>query len=599
MAQTDLHYRQSPLDITAASVVLVFAAALSLFAIRSNDIWWLLAVARRIVETKSFITKDPFTFTAPGAPWAPQAYLSALIFYAVHSVASAWGLIMLRAVLVTAIFAVSFWSLARVGVSWAIASPVVLLVLLNAHSRFLTRAHLFEYLLLVLLVGFLLTVGRRRGKSFFVFPLVLELLWVNMHPSYILGPVLVALFFGGEWLAGVLSRYAPFVRTYSDEGYDWRRAGLLVALMLAACVVNPSPHQFLTQPFVSEQRELVSRFTLEWRSPFDPALRHGAFHPYYEILLGLAGLSIVLAIRRLRLAPALLVAATAYLSFQAHRFRVEFALVALPMLFVLLQPTAVGQLLGRRRSKTRWSARAVPWVALAGSAVLIVTALGRVSVGRAVADRYPDGAFSFVRSENIGQRSFHTIGFGSYLLWDLYGERKSFIDGRNFSPSVYWDFLASQATDDGARNVAAKYDLDAFVIPPAEVSDAGIGRIHRSLAGDDRWTLCYLDEHAWIYVRNDAVDEAWLEANGLRAYHPFTFRNRRMRLEELRAAVAELERVVSVSPRYTRTRMDLALAYETAGDTERARREVDALLEIDPRNGPALRLKRRLETPGR
>ncbi len=387
MGKEKTRYRQTPIDIAAAASVLVFTGLISLFAIRNNDIWWLLAVARRIVESKAFITEDPFTFTVTGTPWAPQWYLSALVFYAVHAAASAWGLIFVRLLLVVAISTVVLRTLARIGVSWALASPVVLIALLNAHSRFLIRAHLFEYLFLVLLVLFLLTSRERKGKSFFVFPVVLQLLWVNAHPSFMLGPVLVVMFFGAEWLAGALSRHVPFIRPYNESGYDWRRVGALVVLMLAACLVNPSPGLFLTQPFGSEQRELVSHFTLEWRSPFDPALRHGAFHPYYEIFLGLAAVAIVISIGRLRLAPALLVAATAVLTFEAHRFRVEFALVSLPMIFVLLQASPVVESARRVITRGKNSMLAVRWAGIALSAVLIITALDRVSIGEAVEDQ--------------------------------------------------------------------------------------------------------------------------------------------------------------------------------------------------------------------
>lgn len=594
MVKEKARYQQTPIDVAAAAVVLVFAGLVSLFAIRNNDIWWLLAVARRMVETKAFITEDPFTFTVAGTPWAPQWYLSAMVFYAVHAATSAWGLIALRLLLVVAIFAVVLRTLARIGVSWALAGPVVLIALLNAHSRFLVRAHLFEYLFLVLLVWFLLTSRERKGKSFFVFPVVLQLLWVNSHPSFMLGPVLTALFFGAEWFAGAMSRHVPFVRPYNESGYDWRRAGFLVVLMLAACLVNPSPGLFLTQPFGGEQREMVSRFTLEWRSPFDPALRRGAFHPYFEIFLGLAALAIVLSISRLRLAPALLVAATAVLTFEAHRFRVEFALVSLPMIFLLLQSSAVVGSARRLVAKKKNGLSAIRAAGLILSAVLIVTALDRVSIGEAVADRYPADAFDYVRAENIAHRPFHTIGHGSYLLWHLYGERKSFIDGRNFDPSLYWDFLSSQMKEEERRRVTDKYRLDAFVVPPVEKSDAGIGRIHRSLLRDEAFTLCYLDRHAWIYIKNNSVDPAWLDENGYRVYHPLTFHNRPMRDTELLEARSELERAVGVSPSYERLRVDLALVYLTVGDRGNAERQIEEALKIDPENRTALDVRERI-----
>ena len=594
MAKSQVNHRQSPVDIAAAAIVLAFACLVSLFAIRNNDIWWLLAVARRIVETQSFITQDPFTFTVEGAPWAPQSYLAALVFYAVHGLTSAWGLIIVRAVLVVAIFAVSLWTLSRVGVGWALASPVVLVALLNAQSRFLVRAHLFEYLFLVILVWFLLTAARRQGKSFFVIPIVLQLLWVNTHPSFAIAPALALLFFGGEWLSGVLAKRSSLVRPHATETYNWRRVGVLLVLMLVACLVNPSPGLFLTQPFGGEQRELISRFTLEWRSPFDPALKHGAFHPYYEILLGLATLAIVLSLHRLKLAPALLVVATAYLSFQAHRFRVEFALVSLPMIFILLASSTVVQSIRRRLTAARYGALAARLLAIAASVVLIATAADRVSIGGAVADRYPVQAFDYVRTENIANRAYHKIGHGSFLLWELYGERKSFIDGRNFNPSLYRDFLLCQTSYEGRRRIAGKYDLDAFIIPPLERSDAGMERVHRSLVQDDRWTLCYLDRHSWIYVRRDAVDSQWLAQNGHRAYHPMTLHNRKMREEEMLTALTDLERAVNVSPAYARIRVDLALVYMAVGDIKKASREVDQILEIDPNHKAALDIRERL-----
>jgi hypothetical protein len=584
---------QSGLDRAAALTVLAFAVALSLFAIRNNDIWWLLATARRIFETKSFITEDPFTFTAGGSPWAPQSWLSALVFYVVHGAASAWGLIALRAILVAVTVGVTLRTLSRTGISWALAAPVVVVALLNSHTRFLVRAHLFEYLFVALLVWFLLTARERRGMSFFVLPVAMQLLWVNMHPSFILGPVLAAIFFAGEWAAGRMK--GDLVRPWSRTGYDWRRVGLLLVLMMAACLVNPNPALLLTQPFGGEQRELLSRFTLEWRSPFDPALARGAFHPYYEILLGISALSILVSLKRMQLAPALLIVATAVLSFQAHRFRVEFALVSVPMALILLRASPVTASIRRWLEKGGLSR----YAGIAGAvvaAVLIAAAGGRISIGEAIMDRYPAQAFNFVSTEGIAHRPFNTIGHGSYLVWHLYGERKSFIDGRNFSPEVYRDFLSCQTTDTARRGVAAKYDVDAFILPPIENSDAGIGRVHQSLVKDEAWSLCYAGRHAWIYVRDDSVDGGWLQHNAARVYNPLTLHNRPMRKEDFVQSREDLLRLVEHAPDYARTRVDLALVLMALGERTAADTQINRALEIDPANPMALDVQRRIQS---
>ncbi len=112
-------------DLVVAGGVLLFAALVSLFAIRNNDIWWMLATARRLLETKSFITQDPFTFTTTGYPWAPQSWLSSLVFYSVHSLTGLWGLIVVRALLVVSIFSVMLRTLRRVGAKWAFSAPLL------------------------------------------------------------------------------------------------------------------------------------------------------------------------------------------------------------------------------------------------------------------------------------------------------------------------------------------------------------------------------------------------------------------------------------------------------------------------------------------
>lgn len=585
--------KQSGLDRAAALMVLAFAVALSLFAIRNNDIWWLLATARRIFETKSFITEDPFTFTAGGSPWAPQSWLSALVFYFVHGAASAWGLIAIRAVLVAVTVGVTLRTLSRTGISWALAAPVVVVALLNSHTRFLVRAHLFEYLFVALLVWFLLTARERRGISFFVLPVAMQLLWVNMHPSFILGPVLTAIFFAGEWAAGQTK--GTLVRPWSKTGYDWRRVWMLLVLMLAACLVNPNPALLLTQPFGGEQRELLSRFTLEWRSPFDPALAQGAFHPYYEFLLGFSALAILASLKRMTLAPALLIAAIAILSFQAHRFRVEFAIVSVPMALILLRTSPVTASI-RRRLEKRGLVQYAGIAGAAAAAALIVATGGRISIGKAVTDRYPEQAFDFVRTEGIAKRPFNTIGQGSYLVWHLYGERKSFIDGRNFSPDVYRDFLSCQTNDGARRGVAAKYAVDAFILPPIETSDAGMGRVHQSLVKDAAWSLCYAGRHAWIYVRDDQVDGDWLQHNATRVYHPLTLHNRPMRQEDFVRAREDLERLVARAPDYARTRVDLALVLMALGERAAAVAQIDRALEIDPGNPMAIDVQRRIQS---
>jgi len=575
--------RQTTADQIAAVVLLAAAAAVSLFALRNNDIWWLLGVGRRIVETKAFIYTEPFSFTMQGHPWSPQSWLASLGFLATHALGGAAGLVLLRAVLVVAITALMLRALRYAGASWLAVAPLVLLMLLVSHTRFIVRAHLFEYVFILFLIVFLLTAHRRTGWKYFALPIALQVLWVNTHPSFLLGPVLVGLFYLGELassrMASAVSGAGPIHR------HNYRRAAVLVVLMIAACAVNPNPAAMLSQPFNSAQRDLLARFTLEWHSPFDPAIANAPFHPWYEILVATAALAVLLSITRVSLAPVLLIGLTLWMSLQSHRFRVEFALVSIPMVVLLLvRSPAVA---AARERLSRWG-KAFPLLpSLAVSAVLLVLVASRVEVSLSRDDRFPDDALEFMVDNDVGKRTYSTMGFGSYMVWRLYGQRETFIDGRNPSVSVFRDFLAAQTSEEGTEMVREKHDLDAFLLPPVEMSDAGMINVHRSLARDSTWALVRIDEHATVYVKDTSVDAGWLARYAFEEYHPLTLPNRRLTPESLDRLILELERAVVEQPRYTQLWLDLGLALRTRGDASGAVNALEMAVEIEPDNPAA------------
>ncbi|MFH1755260.1 MAG: hypothetical protein ABIA59_06110 [Candidatus Latescibacterota bacterium] len=528
-------YRQSMLDIVLLAGTLLIVLLMSLFPVRSNDIWWHMAVGKELIESRAFITQDPFTFTVTGSPWVPHAYLASILFYMVHMLGSISGLIALRAVLVLAVFAQLFRILKRAEIPFALAAPFILLGVLVIQTRFLLRPHLFEYLFILLLLGFLLFNKSRSAIRFYGPPVLLQIVWVNTHASFYIGPLIVALVAAGEFISSAVNRCKKPAsggrRTLDRQKqagafpeFAWQPLAVLLLLLIAASFVNPSPGEFVLQPLGGEQRELITKYTLEWRSPFDPVTKLGAFHPYYEIFLVLAMIGIVLAVLQKRFGAVLLIGVFAYLSLQAHRFRVELVLVTLPLLLIGLKNASASpslqKLLVRRQGK---GSMAIKALALVLVTLLVICGRDRFVIGGGISARHPVAAMNFIRAENIAQRPFHTIGFGSYLLWHLYPARRSFIDGRNFHTALYKDFIECQTNVTGLRKAIDKYDLDAFILPVPGRSDSGIKNLHFALDRFDEWTLVHIDSIAFVYARNDDVPPAWLERNAYRFYRPLTF----------------------------------------------------------------------------
>jgi hypothetical protein len=583
------------IDNVVALGVLAFVVSISLFAIRDNDLWWHMAVGRELVESRHWITRDPFLFSIPGLPWVSHAWLVEILFYAIHAAFSVTGLIVLRALAVAVIFVLSFRHLRALGISLTLASPVILLVVLNAHSRFDLRPHLFEYVILVALLGWLIRHREQLTGRYFVFPAVLQVIWVNTHSSFYLGPAMVFLFYAGAWLGG---RLKALHAVGVPGAVAWKRVGVVLALMAAGSFVNPSPLETVLQPLHAERREILTRHTLEWLSPFDPAIREGAFHPYYEYLLALAALAFLLAGKRLRLSSLLLVGFFGALSLDAHRFRVEFSLVALPL---VLDQLRIVPLVERIKTVLAWRgprAARLPFVAgVVMAALLVYTARDRVTIEGGVSARFPDDALRFVEEAGIARRSFHTVGFGSYLVWAAYPERQVFIDGRMLSVPLYEDFLACQTATEGFNRAIREYDLDSFILPVPEQSDGGITRLHRFLM-DSGWPLVHIDPVALVYVRAGTAPEGWLADRAYRFYHPMTFARLPALPEPAEAVAAELERAMTDAPGYARVYMDGARFYGAMGQGGRARELINRALELDPNNPEARSIRDLLDSAG-
>jgi tetratricopeptide (TPR) repeat protein len=569
--QISTPYRQGRLDILFMAGTLVFVLFVSLFPIRSNDVWWHLAVGKELVQSRAFITTDPFTFTVTGSPWVPHAYLASIIMYVVHLIGSVTGLIAFRAVMVLSVFILLLRMLKKAGIPFCLAAPFIILGVLVIQTRFIIRPHLFEYVFIMLLLGFLLFDRKRSGYRFFVPPVLLQILWVNTHASFFIGPVIVLLFLAGGMISSVFSRSrkvdAKGKRTSNRSTQAdniaraaWKPLAILFLLMIAASFVNPNPAEFVLQPLGGEQRELVTKYTIEWRSPFDPAMKQAAFHPYYEIFLALALLSIILAILQKRFAAVLLIGLFGFLSLQAHRFRVELVLVTLPFLMIGLRSAmaspAAEKFAARLNGKGPAAAKALSILVIV---LLVFFAKERFVFGGGVSTRHPVKAMDFIRNENIANRSFHTIGFGSYLLWKLYPERRSFIDGRNFHTALYKDFIACQTNVTGFQRVIDSYKLDSFILPVLARSDSGIKNLHTALNRFNQWSLVHIDSIAYVYVKNDAVAPGWLKRNAYHFYRPLTFASSPPAEEMLPKVAADIERILQGEPNMANLWADLAV----------------------------------------
>ena len=144
-----------------------FLVAVGLTALRpidDADFWWLLRAGRYMVETRSFLTADPFSGTAQGAEWLNHAWGFELLVYGLYALAGTTGVILLQGLAASATFGVLYGLLRREGVGRGWSLGLLSLGALATHGFWSPRPQLVTYLILALFARVLADyqAGRRE-----------------------------------------------------------------------------------------------------------------------------------------------------------------------------------------------------------------------------------------------------------------------------------------------------------------------------------------------------------------------------------------------------------------------------------------------------
>ncbi len=216
-------------------VVLVFAFLTASFAVRNSDFWLHLATGRLIAHGEYLFGVDPFAYTTDGVYWANQAWLFDLGLYGLYEVVGGPGLVVLKAIAVTALAWVLL-HVRRVDGNRTLPAACTLLAILTMSPRLLLQPTCLSFLCLALTFWILWRPhrvdGSPDGKATTLLDqlwrygplLLLFAVWANLDSWFILGPGLAALFWLGERLEAPSRRVTP----------AW-----LPAVGLVACLLNP------------------------------------------------------------------------------------------------------------------------------------------------------------------------------------------------------------------------------------------------------------------------------------------------------------------------------------------------------------------------
>lgn len=570
-----------PTDRSSASApwFLLLLAVLAFFCfgyrtLSTSSIWMHLASGRVIAEDGR-PQQDPFSFTTDATrPWINANWLYDLGVYKTWNVSGASGVVILHALLGLAAFLLAVRTSRLPFAHPAVAAALLLggwLVAPVFQANPLLPALCFMGLFLSVLDAH---GGRARAWSILV---PVQILWTQMHGTFLIGPVLAALFVLQAWLEQ--RRSAP-------GAHAFRPLLALAVTLLVVTVLNPyglGLHQHVVGTLTNPQLGVLIEWISPFQSEFAPAWpRHAS-----TLALILVALGFIFIRDRLPLAVALCAVAGAFFIVASPRYAALSGLLVTP--FVALSLAGLARVLAQRMqdqpAKSQQLARVARLALLAVSLLTVVylasnryyVLTGSASAfGRGISrELLPTAACERLLSRpDFPDRTINLAMDGGYLAWRLPGH-KVFTDPRvSVYGSVYYQGLARAllGQPEAWSNLVQRIQPNAVLL---NGSWPGAGSALRRLVDDKEWALVYFDGISSLLVRRLSQHQGVLDDQA----------SHRAGLADLEAARQDLVgssstwRVPALSPRL----MGAGAAYLALGRFTEAKAVYDALMPHAPR----------------
>jgi hypothetical protein len=474
--------------------IALFAMALRVSV--DTDTWWHLRAGEWMIETRSIPVRDPFSLTRGGEPWSDPGWLSELALYSTYRVFGLAGLNVFTAVAVVVGFAF-VW---RVMQGRLLMRAFVLLLAAAVTGVYWSaRPQIVSFALSGLTLLILERTREGHTRAVWFLPAVMAL-WANVHGGFAIGLILVGIYAAGDVIDGVLPivfRRQTIYQAWSDHRRAWARWLGIVLACVAAVSLNPYGPSLLAYPFRTTSIQVLQNYIQEWQSPDFHQLQ---VQPFLW-MLGLSVLCFIATSRRVHPTEFILFAVPAYMGFVAGRNIALFGLAMAPVLSrnadsvldMLLQGSKPREQLPERY--TRWINLALVVLVVLGALVKASVPLSTRAITSVVESQEPTRAVAYIRDHMPPGPLFNEYNWGGYLLWSLYPDYPTFVDGRTdlFNDQILGDYVAVWRADPGWEGILNQWGVRLALLDP-------LAPLSRALQ-DAGWSLLYQDDQAVILAR--------------------------------------------------------------------------------------------------
>jgi hypothetical protein len=491
--------------IFVALLALLVFTPLSMKILGDAGIGWHIRTGQEILATHAIPLVDPFSAQIH-KPWIAWEWLYDVIVGRLELSAGLNGVVWFTAVVIAAVFAAVFRLLVKHGTDVLVALLLTLLAMSASTIHFLARPHVLSWLFVLIWLWILdsrESDEHHSDKRLWLLPLLM-LIWVNVHGGFLLGLVLLGIFWLGSvwtWLRLKESRIEESLQKIA-AGKRVRQLTLVGLASAVASLVNPYGRQLHAHIY----DYLSNRFFMDHIDEFQSPNFHGIAQKCFLVLLLITVATLACRGNRLRLSQTLLITFAVYAALYSSR-NIPISSIFLAAIVGPLMSLPVTEGFVQRMGVMDSTRRGYLWPIVAAAATLMIALNGGRIGSKPLmethfdARRMPVDAVSFVAQSRVRGPVLSPDYWGGYLIYRLYPTNKVVIDDRHdfYGEPFLRSYLTMMHVEPGWEDFF-RWRSSCLVLPRSAVLSVVLSKT-------SEWKPVYSDDVAIVFVRSQMEED--------------------------------------------------------------------------------------------
>jgi hypothetical protein len=476
-------------------------------------IGWHIRTGQMILATHQVPRVDSFS-TMSGHSWLAWEWLYDVVVGWLEKTAGLNGVVLFTAVIIAGVFSWTFRLLLLRGTNFLVAVILVLLAASASMIHFLARPHVLSWMFTVAWFWILESSDQAAAKPSRPRPLwllpLLMLVWVNVHGGFLLGFVLLAIYWFSavwQWLLLKEDRFERILQKI-DAGKRTRSLAFFGLLSTAATLANPYGYKL----HVHIYRYLSNRFLMDHIDEFQSPNFHYVAQKCFAGLLLLTLVALAAKGREVSVSQGMVVLFAVYSGLYASR---NIPVSSLLLILVIgpwlsdamdrvaekLRGNALTPFL-QRMETIEFSLRGQLWpLAAIVLACWIAAHGGKLGAtplmdARFSAKRFPTAAVDYLEKQNVLGPVASTDYWGGYLIYRLYPRVRVAVDDRHdfYGEEFLKSYLKMVHVEPGWEGFLQQHPAQCVLVP----KNSALANILLETSG---WKRVYGDDVAVAFVR--------------------------------------------------------------------------------------------------